>query len=866
MRITRLFGCYVVSISALSCTSGEGVGETPSGAVLVTESDPPSDRKGLAPTCDPFGVPVVNKAIPTAKQVIGINLGERDITTAESDAYLQAVAKASPLVTSGSAGTSVEGRDLRYVAVGNPKWISTAGLHQLSQNIRAIRDPRTPEHQAQQLIKRTPQVLWVAGNVHGTEESGTDASLRVLYELAARVDCAATNILDNAVVFILPTQNPDGREADTRRNAYGFDMNRDWFARTQPETDSKIELLRQYPPQLFIDAHEMGPATYFFPPNADPVYHEIGEQPLDWIYNLHGDALTAAFTRFGYPFFNGDIYDLFYMGYGDTVPTTGFNAAGMTFEKANADPTPARVQEQYVAIWASLTAAASEGDRLLRDWRSEFVTAQRQGRDGILEPNQLYFEGGEITNQVPDFRIRHYFLRTDDPAKANEIARVVRRLQRMDVDVYQLTSELQVSDFTAYGRPEADTVLPSGTYWIPLEQYQKRWIHAMLSENTYGPFPYAYDVTAWSSPLLANVDGGRSGLELDPQASVVPPIAEPAPEPLESVPTVAVWQGSVTSGTAIESAGWLRWYLDSRLQQPYADVTAASIAAGALAGADVLVVPTASDNTLAAALGPSGQAALAQWVRDGGTLVAFRTSARLAATLGLTTATWTASTADIPGSLVRFKTDAASSLFDGVGPTAYNMVEFDDIWTATVSGTAAASYPAAVELDWFVSGFDNGIEEIAGSAAIIDEVAGAGRVVLFASDPNYRAFTDGTQKILRNVLQRAGTETPAIVAATPSLPAKSTPAAGAAATSGAASASGLFLPDALVIEVDATVESRVRDLLAAHGANAEVRSRGDSVSFRVALGGLGGEEHPWASDVAREVKALGKAVRLIRLP
>ena len=71
----------------------------------------------------------------------------------------------------------------------------------------------------------------------------------------------------------------------------------------------------------------MGRATYFFPPNADPVYHDIGETPLDWIYDVYGTAMQAAFGRFSIPFFNGDVYDLFYMGYGDTVPATGFNAA-----------------------------------------------------------------------------------------------------------------------------------------------------------------------------------------------------------------------------------------------------------------------------------------------------------------------------------------------------------------------------------------------------------------------------------------------------------------------------------------------------------------------------------------------------------
>ena len=117
-------------------------------------------------------------------------------------------------------------------------------------------DPNTSAKTALELAANTPAILWVTGNVHGDEESGADATLRVVYELAARNDCVVNHILDKAIVVALPIQNPDGREASTRRNAYGFDMNRDWFARTQPETDGKLELLRQYPPVLYIDAHE----------------------------------------------------------------------------------------------------------------------------------------------------------------------------------------------------------------------------------------------------------------------------------------------------------------------------------------------------------------------------------------------------------------------------------------------------------------------------------------------------------------------------------------------------------------------------------------------------------------------------------
>ncbi|HET9558292.1 MAG TPA: M14 family zinc carboxypeptidase, partial [Actinomycetota bacterium] len=373
----------------------------------------------------------------------------------------------------------------------------------------------------------TPAILWVAGNVHGGEESGTDAALRVLYELADRRDCAADQILDNAIVVLLPTQNPDGREADTRRNAYGFDMNRDWFARTQPETDGKLELLRRYPPVLFIDAHEMSRETFFFPPNADPIYHEITDESVDWINNLYGAAMIDEFTRQGIPFFNRDVYDLFYMGYGDTVPSTGFIAAGMTYEKANGDPTPRRVYEQYLTQWVSLSAGAVNADDILARWHGAWVEAFRQGQAGQLEPNEIINPGNELVTQVPDRPLRHWFVRADDPDKAAEVRTLVRRLQRMDVKVYKLRKPLAVPDYKAYGRAPRSAVLPAGTYWVPMAQAQKHWVQAMLNEDTYTPVPYFYDVTGWSNPLLFNLGGGSSGAVLDPSAARVRPLGDP---------------------------------------------------------------------------------------------------------------------------------------------------------------------------------------------------------------------------------------------------------------------------------------------------------------------------------------------------
>ena len=41
-----------------------------------------------APACDPFTTPSFRGEVPTAQQVLGIDLGDRDVTTAESDRYL----------------------------------------------------------------------------------------------------------------------------------------------------------------------------------------------------------------------------------------------------------------------------------------------------------------------------------------------------------------------------------------------------------------------------------------------------------------------------------------------------------------------------------------------------------------------------------------------------------------------------------------------------------------------------------------------------------------------------------------------------------------------------------------------------------
>jgi len=821
--------------------------------VAPATADPPA-----APACDPVRTPVeLAGQVPTAEQVIGFPLGERDVTVAESDAYLQAVAEASPRVVAGTAATSWQGRPLRYAIVGRPGNVTPAGLARIRLRTALLRDPRTPASVAAHLARTTPAILWVAGNVHGGEESGTDAALRVLYELADRRDCAAGQILDNAIVVLLPTQNPDGREADTRRNAYGFDLNRDWFARTQRETDGKLQLLRRYPPVLFIDAHEMSRETFFFPPNADPIYHEITDESVDWINNLYGAAMADEFTRQGIPFFNRDVYDLFYMGYGDTVPSTGFIAAGMTFEKASGDPTPRRVYEQYLTQWVSLSWGAANRDDILARWHAAWVEADTQGRAGLLEPNEIVNPGNELVTQVPERPLRHWFLRADDPTKARELRALVRRLQRMDVKVYRLKEPLAVPDFKAYGRPPGPARLPAGTYWVPMAQAQKHWVQAMLNEDTYTPFPYFYDVTGWSNPLLFNLRGGSSGAVLDPAAARVRPLSDPGrPRPPADPPEVALYQLD-EGASAIESSGWLRYLLERVWRLPYREVDAAAIAAGGLDGADVLLVPNGSDTDAAEALGPAGRQALADWVAGGGRYVGWQGGTRLAAALGITTAILAEPTSDIPGSLLRARVDRDSPLGDDVGRLAWAFYAYDLVMRASDPAQVAVAYPPADHPDFFVSGFATGEEELGGTAAVIDEPVGNGRAVLFSFEPNFRAFTDGTQRLLRNAVLGPAPAAEAVGAAA---------RAGQVARSKAAAGRLSELERPLRVTVAASGAAETERLLRGFGARFETRRAAGQVHFAVANPrGLAADEHPFVAELARQLRARNLPVRAFSL-
>ncbi len=342
--------------------------------------------------CDPSQVePHFLGQVPSLYEAVPNPGGEEgEVTAAQANRYMKTVDRASNRVISGTLKKKTwQGRTLRWAIAGHPRHLGPRRLEMIRKAAQRLRDPQTSPRRARRIARRNPAILWVAAGVHGEEESGTDASLRVLHELADRNDCAARRILDKAIVVLLPLQNPDGREAvgplsEQRVNGYGFDLNRDWVSRISARSRRQLSLMRRYPGPLFIDAHEnIAHSDFFFPPNPDPIYHEISRRSLRWMKG-YGAAMAAEFDRQAIGHFSRDVYDLLYIGYGDTATTTGFLSAGMSFEAGVLDAiSRSRLRALSGDLDFAFTRRVTQ-QKVLKQWAASYREALLQGRGAVL--------------------------------------------------------------------------------------------------------------------------------------------------------------------------------------------------------------------------------------------------------------------------------------------------------------------------------------------------------------------------------------------------------------------------------------------------------------------------------------------------
>ena len=464
--------------------------------------------------------------IPTFHQVLSYDPGERITPHAGLVRYLQALAAASPRLKVFDLAESWEGRKLVYAVVASEA--NMQRIDQIRSAMQKLAEPRrTSEAEAEKLIQGLPAVIWLAYGVHGNEISSSDAALATAYHLlAARNDAVVDAILADVVVLIDPTQNPDGRDRfiasfeqargpdpdasplaaehnepwpGGRTNHYLFDLNRDWLVATQSEIQGHISVLQQWFPLVFVDLHEMGSnSTYYFAPEADPYNPNLAKDQRASL-QLFGRNNAKWFDKFGFDYFTREVYDAFYPGYGASWPSY-YGSIAMTYEQASVRGLSVRrsdetilqyrdsVRHHFVSSISTAETAARNREKLLRDFYKYRQSAIQEGSTGP---------------------VREYILvRGQNFSAADKLAGI---LAEQGVEVRRATVPFRS------GEPE----YPAGSYVVPLAQPSKRLIRTLLDPVTgmddaflkeqerrrQKKLPHQmYDVTAWSLPLMFNVE------------------------------------------------------------------------------------------------------------------------------------------------------------------------------------------------------------------------------------------------------------------------------------------------------------------------------------------------------------------------
>ena len=160
--------------------------------------------------------------------------------------------------------TSAGGHPLYLVTI-QKKWESKAAKQRWLDFIAL---QTTDPDKARGMLKKGGDLrapVFINCSIHGGETTGVDAGLRLIRKLSLSNDSTTKKILANDVVMFNVCQNPDGRITDTRRNANGFDLNRDWVTQSQPEVQAVAKQIVKWHPTMFLDLH-----GYYDPMIIDP--------------------------------------------------------------------------------------------------------------------------------------------------------------------------------------------------------------------------------------------------------------------------------------------------------------------------------------------------------------------------------------------------------------------------------------------------------------------------------------------------------------------------------------------------------------------------------------------------------------------
>ena len=478
------------------------------------------------------------RGVPTPESVFGFKPGAdyKLATYDQSIEYFKKLAAASKYVRLVEAGLTSEGRVMYFALISSPENLSRVDRYR-EINRRLAHPADLSEDAARQLAREGRAFVHLDGGLHSTEVAGAQQTPLLAYDLVSRASEPDTKaILDNVIVMLWPTINPDGQQivADwymqhvgspyelsplpkLYQDYVGHDNNRDAYMLNMIESRVIEHAWRQWEPQIIYVHHQSGPfpTRIWLPPFSEPVGIDA-PYLMSREVNMIGMAIAKGLEEHGQvgATHMGTAFDAWYPGYVDYAPMFKNIAAfwtetalyqyatphQYTLDEFPEDMRALRPESLYSSPWPPgwwrlrdavdymETASLSVLEYASKYKESLLLDRYKAGRDQIARGRTQ----APYAYVVPQHQ--------SDPVAAVEL---LRRLAFGGVEVFQLSKDASI-DGQAFA---------AGTWIVPADQEFAAMAREVLDVQHYpdlrqfpgGPPQRPYDVAGWTLPLQMGV-------------------------------------------------------------------------------------------------------------------------------------------------------------------------------------------------------------------------------------------------------------------------------------------------------------------------------------------------------------------------
>jgi hypothetical protein len=424
-------------------------------------------------------------AIPSPRSVLGFTPGDdrslagwREITD-----YFARLDRASDRVAVQTLGETTRGRSLFVAFISAPENIRN--LEKYKEIQAALSDPRTVRNDAERarLLREGKAIVVISCSIHSDEIVASQMSMQLAYELATADDDDTRLILEDTILLLIPSPNPDG--IDIVANWYrktlgtpyegtdppelyhhyaGHDDNRDWFMLNLQETRLLTRLFwKEWFPEIVYDIHQQGEngSRFFVPPFYDPPNPHIAPLLLRQV-GLLGHKIAADLQAAGFKgVITNALYDTWWHGGFRTAPYY-HNSVGILSEAASAKlMTPINITREQLALSSTrgMRSALQSATNFPDPWPGglwrarDIMNLELTASRAVLSMAAKYradyvrnfYELGRnnVNAPIPQGEPVAYLISAGQ-GRDEAVAKMVSTLTEQGVEVFRLDSELHV--------------------------------------------------------------------------------------------------------------------------------------------------------------------------------------------------------------------------------------------------------------------------------------------------------------------------------------------------------------------------------------------------------------------------------------